>query len=108
MRLCSPHIYCSAVWLPETDEIMHPSQLLCTPYGYWKVMRLCTCIIVIHPYGYQTLMRLCTLHSHYAYGYQKLMRLCTLHSHCAPVWLPETDEIMYPAQPLCTRTATGD
>ena len=24
------------------------------------------------------------------------MRLCTLHNYYAPVWLPETDEIMQP------------
>ena len=33
------------------------------------------------------------------------MRLCTLHNYYAPVWLPETDEIMHPAQLLCTRMA---
>ena len=36
------------------------------------------------------------------------MRLCTLHNYYAPVWLPETDEIMHPAQLLCTRMATGN
>ena len=39
------------------------------------------------------------------YGYRKLMRLCTLHNYYAPVWLPETDEIMHPAQLLCTHMA---
>ena len=42
------------------------------------------------------------------YGYQKLMTLCTLHNYYAPVWLPETDGIMRPAQLLCTRMATGN
>ena len=32
------------------------------------------------------------------YGYHKLMRLCTLHNSYAPVWLPQTDEIMKLAQ----------
>ena len=57
MRLCTLHNYYAPVWLPETDEIMHPAQLLCTrmatgtciissaPYG---------CIIIMHPYGYKT------------------------------------------------------
>ena len=31
------------------------------------------------------------------------MRLCTLHNYYVPLWLPETDEIMHPAQLLCTR-----
>ena len=65
----------------------------------------------MHPYGYWKLLRLCTLHNYYApmhpYGYQKLMRLCTLHNYYAPVWLREADEIMHPAQLLCTRMATG-
>ena len=42
------------------------------------------------------------------YGYRKLMRLCSLHNYYAPVWLPETDEIMQPAQLVCTRMATGN
>ena len=92
MRLCTLHNYYAPVWLPETDEIMHPAQLLCTrPYGYRKLMRLCTLHNFMHPYGYR-----------------KLMRLCTLHNYYAPVWLPETDEIMHPAQLLCTRMATGN
>ena len=33
-------------------------------------------------------------------GYRKLMTLCTLHNYYAPVWLPESDEIMHPAQLL--------
>ena len=41
------------------------------------------------------------------YGYWTLMRLCTLHNYYVPVWLPEADEIMHPAQLLCTRMATG-
>ena len=61
-------------------------------------------------------MRICTLHNYYApctiimhpYGYRKLMRLCTLHNYYAPVWLHESDEIMHPAQLLCTRMATGN
>ena len=80
MRLCTLHNYYAPVWLPETDEIMHPAQLLCTRMA-----------IIMHPYGYR-----------------KLMRLCTLHNYYAPVWLPETDEIMHPAQLLCTRMATGN
>ena len=83
---------------------------------------------MMHPYGYRKLMRLCTLHNYYApvwlpetdeikhpaqiimhpYGYRKVMRLCTLHNYYAPVWPPETDEIMHPAQLLCTRMATGN
>ena len=78
------------------------------------------------PYGYRKLMRLCTLHIYYApvwlpktdeimhlakllctpYGYRKLMRLCTLHNCYAPVLLPDTDETLHPPQPLCTRMAT--
>ena len=42
MRLCTLHHYYAAVWLPESDEIMHPAQLLCSPYGHRKVMRLRT------------------------------------------------------------------
>ena len=36
------------------------------------------------------------------YGYWKLLRLCTLHNYYA------SDEIMHPAQLLCTRMATGN
>ena len=39
------------------------------------------------------------------YGYRKVMRLCTLHNYYAPVSVPESDEIMHPAQVLCTRMA---
>ena len=49
MRLCTLHNYYAPVWLPETDEIMHPP-----------------CTIIMHPYGYRKLMRLCTLHNYYA------------------------------------------
>ena len=146
MRLCTLHNYYAPVWLPETDEIMHPAQLLCNPYGYRKLMRLCTlhnyyapvwlpetdeimhpaqilctrmatgncwdyapCTIIMHPYGYRKLMRLCTYTNiMHPYGYRKLMRSCTLHNYYAPVWLPETDEIMHPTQLLCTRMATGN
>ena len=31
MRLCTLHNYYALVWLPESDEIMHPAQLLCIP-----------------------------------------------------------------------------
>ena len=33
------------------------------------------------------------------------MRFCTMHNYYAPVWLPEADEMMHPAQLLCTRMA---
>ena len=32
----------------------------------------------------------------------------TLHNYYAPIWLLETDEIMHPAQLLCTCMATGN
>ena len=145
-RLCTLHNYYAPVWLPETDEIMHPAQLLCTRMATGNWWDWAPCTIIMHPYGYRKLMRLCTLHKYYApvwlqetdeirhpaqllctrmatgnwwddapctiimhpYGYRKLMRLCTLHNYYAPVWLPETDEIMHAAQLLCTRMATGN
>ena len=83
MRLCTLHNYYAPVWLP---------------YGYRKVMRLCTPAIIMHPYGGRKVMGLCTMHNYYAsYGYRKVMTLCTLHNYDAPVWLPESDEIMHPA-----------
>ena len=48
MRLCTLHNYYAPVWLPESDEIMHPA------------------LISMHPYGYRKVMRLCTLHNYYA------------------------------------------
>ena len=35
------------------------------------------------------------------------MRLCTLHNYYAPVWLPETVEIVHPAQLLCNPYGYG-
>ena len=52
-------------------------------------MRLSTLPFIMHPYGYR-----------------KLMTLCTLHIYYEPLWVPESDEIMQPAQLLCTRIAT--
>ena len=144
MRLCTLHNYYAPVWLPETDEIMHPAQLLCTRMATRNWWDYAPCTNIMHPYAYQKLMRLCTLHNYYApvwlpetdeimhpaqllctrmatgnwwdnapctivmhaYGYRKLMTLCALHNYYAPVWLPQTDEIMHPAQILCTRMAT--
>ena len=40
-------------------------------------------------------------------GYRTLMRLCSLHNYYAPVWLPETDEIMHPAQLSCIGCSLG-
>ena len=91
MRLCTLHNYYAPVWLPETDEIMHPAQLLYTRMATGNWWDYAPSTIIMHPYGYQ-----------------KLMRLCTLHKYYAPVWLQETDEIMHPAQLLCTRIATGN
>ena len=146
MRLCTLHNYYAPVWLPETNEIMHPAQLLCTRMATGNWWDYAPCTIIMHPYGYRKLRRLCTMHNYYApvwlpeteeimhpaqllctrmatgnwwdyapctiimhpYGYRKLMRLCTLHKYYAPAWLPETDEIMHPAQILCTRMATGN
>ena len=146
MRLCTLHNYYAPVWLPETDEIMHPAQSLCTRMATRNWWDYAPCTIIIHPYGYRKLMRLCTLHNYYApvwlpetdeimhpaqllctrmatgkwwdyapctivmhpYCYRKLMRICTPHNYYAPVWLPETDEIMHPAQLLCTRMASGN
>ena len=42
MRLCTLHNYYAPAWLQETDEIMHPAQLLWNPHGCRKLMRLCT------------------------------------------------------------------
>ena len=58
--------------------------------GTWSALDARNRTIIVHPYGYR-----------------KVMRLCTLHNDYAPVWLPESDEIMHPAQLLCTRMATG-
>ena len=73
-------------------------------------MRLCTRTIIMHPYGYRK--RLCTLHNYYApvrlSESDEIMHpaqlLCT---RMATVWLPESDEIVHPPQLLCTRTAAG-
>ena len=91
MRLCTLHNYYSPVWLPESDEIMHPAQLLCSRMATGNGRDYAPCTILMHPYGYR-----------------KLMKLCTLHNYYAPVWLPETNEIMSLAQLLCTRMATGN
>ena len=91
MRLCTLHNYYAPVWLPETDEIMHPAQLLCTRMATGNCGDYAPCTNIMHPYGTR-----------------KMMRICTLHKYYAPVWLPETDEIMHPAQLLRTPMATGN
>ena len=56
-------------------------------------------------------MRLCTLHNYYAPVWLPETDEIMHHpydNYYAPVWLPETDEIMHPAQLLCTRMATGN
>ena len=97
------------VWLPETDEIMHPAQLLCTCMATGNWWDYTPCTIIMHPYGYRKLMRLCTLHNYYAPVWlPETDEIMHLHKYYAPVWLPETDEIMHPAQLLRTRMATGN
>ena len=84
------HNYHAPVWLAEIDEFLHPAQLLCTCMATENWLDYAPCTIIMHPYGCQ-----------------KLMRLCTLHKHWAPVCLLGVDEIMHPAQSLCTHMATG-
>ena len=82
---------------------MHPAQLSCSRVATGNWWGYAPCTIIMHPYGYRKLMRLCTLHNYYAtrmatgnwwdyaactiiihpYGYGKLMRLCTLHNYYA-------------------------
>ena len=90
MRLCTLHNCYAPVWLPESDEIMHPAQLLCSRMATGNRRDYAPCTIIMHPYGYRKVMRLCTWRNYYAF-----------------VWLPVTDEIMHPAQLLCSRMATG-
>ena len=91
MRLCTLQNYYAPVLLPETDEIMHPANLLCTRMVTRIRLDYAPGTIIMHPYGSR-----------------KLLRLCTVHNYCAPIWLPETDETMHLAQLLCTRMATGN
>ena len=66
IRLCTLHNYYVPAWLPETDDIMHPAQSVCTRMATANLLDYAPYIIIVHPYGYRRLLRICTLHIYYA------------------------------------------
>ena len=119
MRLCTLHTYYAPVWVRETDEIMHPAQLLCSgpplPLRHPKPLAAASerhvevvVLDVLQPHGLEEAQRSQAHHEGRSessarrrslgcpYGYRRLMRVCTPHYYHAPVWPPKVMRLCTP------------